>query len=249
MRGSSVAPVFLRQGHDSSRLASPDGAAPWHPCWPHCSPSLRSPCPPRPGRRSDREPGKRVGAPHLARRHRPLPAGRVHHPEDVALVHGRRRPDHAQHRPPPDGPRGCPAAPLLPLHARPRPLRHPAARRRGPGGLGGRAPPLRRPGLPAGLQPGLQGRAALGGPQPAAHGPPGGHRRRARQPRLGADRLPRHRGPGRDRSLPGHERARDRPPVGTPEPLVRLRHASRHRAVATSAQGLPHPLALPRASG
>ena len=61
---------------------------------------------------------RRRRAADLERRHQPVPHGRVHDPEDVAVVHGRRRPDHAQHQVRPHGPQPDDAEPLLRLHAR-----------------------------------------------------------------------------------------------------------------------------------
>ena len=134
--------------------------------------------------------GSRTRPRRLDRWRQPLPVGDVHDPAVVAVVHGRRRPDRAQHRRARRRPQHDRPAPLLQLDARAQPLRPPAVGRRRPAGLDGRAPPLRRRPLPAGREPDLRRRAAVGGEATAPDEPARRAGRFARQPRLDADRLP-----------------------------------------------------------
>ena len=165
---------------------------------------------PRPGRRlCDRDRRARVapaglgrgpGAPRLGRWHRPLSRRHVHHPEELAVVHGGRRPDRPQHRRRAGGPQHQRATPLLQLDARTQPL-HPAALGRASTRRAGR-PGLRhfvddRYRLVASTT--FDVRAPLGRQAPAADQPAGGPRRVAWQPRLDPDRVHRHRRSGGDR--------------------------------------------------
>ena len=171
----------------------------------------------------------------MDRRDRSLSVDGVQHPEDVAVVHRRRRPDHSEHRRPPSRPFPEQPAALFRLHARPRPLldagqgRHRAIR------LGSGAPSLRRWPVSHGPEHELRWGVAVGRDEPAEDRPAGRPAGRPRRPRLGPDRLHRHGRPSPDEPLHRDERASDGPAVGPAEPLVRLRHAARHAADASSA--------------
>ncbi len=181
-----------------------------------------------------------VGEPaRLDRRRQPLPQRNVHDPEIVAVVHGGRRPDRAQHRRPEDRPQHGQPASLLQLDARSQPLRPAVVRGRRSGWLGRRPASLRRRPLPAGLEPELRFRAAICREAPATDEPAGRADRLAREPRLDPDRVPGHGRPGGDDLVPGHERPGDRSAVRAPE-QERLRHGTEHEADDGAAQALLH---------
>ena len=194
--------------------------------------------------------GRRRAVP-LDRRDRPLSIGRVHDPEDVAVVHGRRRPDHPQHRRPRDRPLdGRPSsatsttcAPTTGTRSRcPTGSIRPAGRpgfddyvdsryRLYPSGsfdsaLRSAVTNLRKTNLPVGITV------------------------VARQPRLGPDRLHRHRRSGRTTTRFTVTSVRVVGPLwGLQSRTLRLRHAARHEAHAAPAEGLLHAVALRPASG
>ena len=166
------------------------------------------------------------------------------------MVHGRRRPDHAQHQVRPAGPQ--------PVARRAATSRTCAARNRYALPVSAGVDPQ---GWTAGLRHYVDDRYRLiasttfsAGAAGRRHAhaqdqPAGRDRGRARRPRLGPPRVHRDRRPGEDIGLHRDERPRDRAAVGPPEPELRLRHAPEHEAHRDPVQALLHEVVVRAAGG
>ena len=179
----------------------------------------------------------RCRAPHLAGRHQPVPGRRVLDPEVVAVVHGRGRPDHAQHQVPPreitaDRTRACTS--------------------NGCATETGTACRVSAGVDPQGWTAGLQRFVDVRYRLVAADSFMGALRLAvtrmrklnlpvaltvvARQPRLGAPRVHCDGRSREDLELHDHQRPGQRAAVGAPEQQLRLRHAAQHQADRHAAQ-------------
>ncbi len=160
---------------------------------------------------------RRVGLRTLERWRRPVPAGCVHDPTDLAVVYGSQRTDQSQHREPSGRPQPYEPVSVLRLDASQEPVRHPGCRRRRSDRLDGRHAALRRQPVRSRRQSQLRRDATFGRHEPPRDEPAGWAVRQPRRARLAPDRLHRDGRPGGHDPVHDHQRAGRRAPLRPPE--------------------------------